>query len=253
MKRMNNNFASIQPRLLATVSVGLVLFVLSGALVAEDTQDKFTSVEHASQALFAAVKANNDQALAEILGGKKELVSCGDALEDQQDRETFVRKYQEMHRLVQEPDGTTILYIGAENWPFPVPLVSKNGKWYFDADAGAQEVLFRRVGRNEANAIETGRSLAAGTTASAGTNAAGLQPSRVDGYYFRKLAGPGQDGKENVIVIAYPAEYRSSGVMTFVVTSKNVVYEKDLGPDTASAAKRLSTWKRDRSWKVVNQ
>src|SRR5690242_12454697 len=151
MKRMNNTLESIRPRLLATISVGFVLVVLSGALIAEDTQDKFSSVEHASHALFAAVKANNDQALTEILGGKKELVSCGDALEDRQDRDTFVQKYQEMHRLVQEPDGTTILYIGAENWPFPVPLVSKSGKWYFDADAGAREILFRRVGRNEAN------------------------------------------------------------------------------------------------------
>ena len=80
--------------------------------------------------------------------------SSSDEVEDKLERERFSQKYQEMHRLVREPDGTTVLYIGAENWPFPIPLVSKNGAWYFDSDTGKQEILFRTIGENETTAIQ---------------------------------------------------------------------------------------------------
>ena len=83
-----------------------------------------------------------------------DVTSSGDALEDKLEREQFSRKYEEMHRLVREPDGTTVLYIGAENWPFPVPLVSKNGEWHFDSDSGKKEILARRIGENELTAIQ---------------------------------------------------------------------------------------------------
>ena len=85
--------------------------------------------------------------------GRKEVTSSSDDVEDKLEREQFSRKYQEMHRLVQEPDGSTLLYIGAENWPFPIPLVSKNGAWHFDSETGTQEIKFRRIGENEATAI----------------------------------------------------------------------------------------------------
>ena len=87
--------------------------------------------------------------MTEILGAGKELVSSDDDVQDKSERERFTRKYQEMHRLVREPDATTVLYIGAENWPFPIPLVSTDGAWSFDAKAGMEEVLFRRIGENE--------------------------------------------------------------------------------------------------------
>src|SRR5579864_7353338 len=76
--------------------------------------------------------------------------SAGDEIEDKLEREQFSQKYQEMHRLVREADGNTVLYIGAENWPFPIPLVSTNGAWHFDSDAGKSEILFRTIGENEA-------------------------------------------------------------------------------------------------------
>ena len=85
--------------------------------------------------------------------GRKEVTSSSDDVEDKLEREQFSRKYQEMHRLVQEPDGSTLLYIGAENWPFPIPLVSKNGAWHFDSETDTQEIKFRRIGENEATAI----------------------------------------------------------------------------------------------------
>ncbi|HKN36848.1 MAG TPA: DUF2950 family protein [Terriglobales bacterium] len=259
--------------------LGLLAFLLSaaGLSVAESNQDTFPSAEKATAALFAAVQGNNEEAIMQVLGGGKDLVSAGDSLDDQHDRELFVEKYRQMHRLVEEPDGTTLLYIGAENWPFTVPLVSKGGKWYFDADAGSKEVLFRRVGENEASTIEVCQRLATmakkGSDGEANSDDAAVQYARtlidadvvgsggrpanqqqssepLHGYYFGKLKN-GKARTESFIVVAYPAEYRSSGVMTFVVAATGVVYEKDLGAQTRTLAKAMTTWKPDRRWQVV--
>jgi hypothetical protein len=104
----------------------------------KSTQESFSSAEAASHALLVAVQSDNEQALARILGGGTELVSTDDRAEDKLEREQFAKKYEEMHRLVREPDGSTVLYVGAENWPFPVPLASSAGTWYFDAAAGEE-------------------------------------------------------------------------------------------------------------------
>ena len=159
-------------------------------------------------------------ALAQILGGGTELVSTDDRAEDQLEREQFAKKYEEMHRLVREPDGTTVLYVGAENWPFPVPLASKAGAWYFDAAAGKEEVLFRRIGENEATAIEACHALvlsrqgqsttttaddpviqyAQTFVASHGMNGSEAPASKevpsgpFHGYYFRMLSGQAKSG-----------------------------------------------------------
>src|ERR1700730_4451934 len=180
-----------------------------------------------------------------------------------------------MHRLVREPDGTTVLYVGAENWPFPVPLASQAGAWYFDGAAGKEEVLFRRIGENEATAIEACHALVlsrqgepATTTAdepviqyaqnfvaSHRMNGSEVRASEeapsapFHGYYFRMLSGqPKRGANAGSAFVAYPAEYRSSGVMTFVVTQDNVVYEKDLGPDTAKLAKKTAVGTVFSSW-----
>jgi Protein of unknown function (DUF2950) len=278
MRRTNERFQKIaQCWQGMTLGIGLLLLLSALSLAQTSKQEMFTSAEKASDVLFAAVQSDNEEAILQVLGGGKDLLSAGDALDDQHDRELFVEKYRQMHRLVEEPDGTTLLYIGAENWPFPVPLVSKNGHWYFDADAGSNEVLFRRVGENEANTIEICQSLAA-----TAKNGAEGEPSNDDapvqyaqtlmnadtagsdgraesgqksadplhGYYFRKFTNR-KAGSESVIVLAYPAEYRSSGVMTFVVSQKGIVYEKDLGAQTTTTAKSMATWKPDRTWHIV--
>jgi hypothetical protein len=214
------------------------------------------------------------------LGGDKELVSAGDEAEDKIDREQFAQKYRQMHRLVRESDGTTLLYVGAENWPFPVPLVSRAKSWYFDADAGAQEIRFRRLGENEYTAIETCHALVQASK-QPGTNTAEVDPitqfartlinvlpPRVSttpsngpgpfhGYYFRILAAQ-PNGEIDVngktggfMVVAYPAEYRSSGVMTLIVTQNDVVYETDLGPNTTAVVKAMTSWKRTSTWRVA--
>lgn len=101
-----------------------------------------------------AVQSHDAQGIRAILGGGKELSSSGDESSDKVERELIGRKYLEMHRLVRDSDGTMVLYLGAENWPFPIPLVSENGRWHFDAEAGKEEMLFRRIGENEVTAIQ---------------------------------------------------------------------------------------------------
>src|SRR5271156_329295 len=143
--------------ILLLLLIGLLLLVvgLAGSSFAQDSQPKeFSSPGEACDALFQAAQKKDEPALEAILGAGKEVTSSSDEVEDKLEREQFTRKYQEMHRLVQELDGTTVLYIGAENWPFPIPLVTKNGAWYFDSSTGAQEILFRRIGENEAVAIQ---------------------------------------------------------------------------------------------------
>ena len=187
-----------------------------------------------------------------------------------------------MHRLVREPDGSTVLYIGAENWPFPIPLVSKNGAWFFDSDTGRQEILWRRIGENEMTAIEVCNAFAMekkqGQTKAAADDPIGqyaqkLVDANADnsvrqtssresspfyGYYFRVVAANSAAGAtinvshgkktRRLVLVAYPAEYRSSGVMTFIVTQDDNVYERNLGPSTAKTAPGMKERSPASSW-----
>ena len=132
------------------------------ALAQQAGQKTFASPEEASKALYSAAKSNDEKAMLELLGPEgKDVVSSGDEAEDTQSRAEFVKRYEEMSRLVKEPDGSVTLYIGAHNWPCPIPLVNKGNLWHFDTAAGKQEILFRRIGRNEVSAIHVCRELAA--------------------------------------------------------------------------------------------
>ncbi|HXB23076.1 MAG TPA: DUF2950 domain-containing protein [Candidatus Solibacter sp.] len=152
--RFTTTFGARHTTTAAFAIFALLVACAPASFAQRSAQAAFSSPEEASRALFAAVKDDNDEAMMEILGCGKELVSLEDKSQDKLEREEFVIKYQEMHRLVREPDHTTVLYIGAENWPFPVPLVSRKGGWYFDSNTGMREVLFRRIGENEEAAIE---------------------------------------------------------------------------------------------------
>src|ERR1700733_5657724 len=259
---------------LLLLMVGLLLVVVGyfGSSFAQGPQPQgvqpktFSSPAEASGALFQAAQREDEPALEAILGAGKEVTSSSDEVEDKLESEQFSQKYQEMHRLVREPDGSTVLYIGAENWPFPVPLVSNNGKWYFDSARGKREILFRRIGENEATAIDAceefaiaerrgdsqassedpitqfAESLASAPAANADTKASNL----FHGYYFRiatrnsatEVSSQGKKGG-GLILVAYPAEYQSSGIMTFVVNYDGIVYERDLGPSTTTVAPQL--------------
>src|SRR5439155_12157357 len=125
-----------------------------GALVRHRSRRRFLLPEKPRRLFFRLCKMKMSRLCKRSSEqGRKEVTSSSDDVEDKLESEQFSRKYQEMHRLVQEPDGSTLLYIGAENWPFPIPLVSKNGAWHFDSETGTQEIKFRRIGENEATAI----------------------------------------------------------------------------------------------------
>jgi hypothetical protein len=274
-------------------------------------QRTFSSAEEASNALFKAAQSNDEKAMLGILGADgKEIVSSGDEAEDTQSRANFVEKYQEMHRLVKEADATTVLYIGAENWPTPIPLVNKGGSWYFDTEAGKREILYRRVGRNEMSTIKVCQELVSAQKEYSGQHNEYAQkifsdegqhdglywkavdggplspvgplvaaavtesyaksgdsaPTPYRGYYYHILTRQGKtapggaksylvDGKMTAgfAFVAYPAEYRSSGVMTFIVGQDGVVYQKDLGKKTEVLAKALKEYNPNSSWQKAEQ
>jgi len=273
----------------------------------------FASPGDAVLALYNAAKSQDNQALSSIFGSHaNELLHTGDDVADRNMAENFVLRYEEMHRLVIEPDNKATLYIGAENWPFPIPIVKDaSGAWVFDSEAGEKEVLYRRVGRNENDAIEILHSLvdaqleyasASRDGAPAGTYAMkfisdegkhnGLYwkttesetPSPIGqllaeaamegydvkqghatpfhGYYFRMLSKQGVGaGAKNYVVngkqtggfafAAYPAEYRNSGVMTFIVNKNGTIYEKDLGEKTEELAAAMQAYSPDSTWEKV--
>jgi hypothetical protein len=259
---------------LAALSVlGFLVTGISQLSLAQTSgPETFSSPWKASSALFQAVQNGDEQAMERILGVGKEFTSSSDAIEDKLERERFSQKYQEMHRLVREPDGSTVLYIGAENWPFPIPLVSKDGVWFFDSDTGKEEIMFRTVGENETTALQVCHVLAEGKERSAtvatdpvieyaqrivnsGATASdkaaregARQSAPFHGYYFRTVTG--NTVPRGFMVVAYPANYRSSGIMTFMLTKNGKIYEKDLGSKTMTLAQGLNRGP-DSSWHIA--
>jgi hypothetical protein len=298
--------------MLAAVVILLTGCISTPSMAQQPGQKTFSSPEDATNALVAATQNNEEKAMLDILGPDgKQIVSSGDEAEDAQSRANLVLKYQEMHRLVKEPDGTTTLYIGAENWPTPIPLVNKGNLWYFDTEAGEEEIVYSRVGRNELSAIRVCQELVAAqkeyfakqnnqyarkifsdegqhnglywkaaegepespigplvalAVAEGFAPSGGGPPTPYRGYYYHSLLrqgknGPGGaksyilDGKMlgGVAFVAYPAEYRSSGVMTFIINEDGVVYQKDLGKKTDALAKAMKEYNPSSSWKKAEE
>jgi Protein of unknown function (DUF2950) len=294
------------------LKLAAITILLAGSFAApmpaqQAGQKTFASPQEASKALFAAAKSNDDKAILDLLGpDAKEIISSGDAAEDAQCRAEFVKRYEQMSRLVKEPDGSVTLYIGAHNWPYPIPLVNQRNMWYFDAAAGKHEILFRRIGRNEMSAIHICRELVAAqreyytqqnaeyarrissdegkhdglywktaenqppspigplvaqAVKGEETMGRGAQPVPFRGYYFHILTRQGKNalgGEKSYLVdgkmsggfafVAYPAEYLSSGVKTFLVSEDGVVYEKDLGKKTETLAISMHEFNPDSTW-----
>jgi hypothetical protein len=315
MRRANANSGKCPWANLSQLAVAAILLTGSlsiSSMAQQPGQQTFSSPEDASTALVTATRNNDEKAMLDILGPDgKQIVSSGDEAEDAQSRANFVQRYQEMHRLATEPDGTTTLYIGPENWPTPIPLVNKGNTWYFDTDAGKQEILYRRIGQNETSAISICRELVAAqkeyraaphdeyaqkifsdegqhnglywkaangepqspigplvASAVADGYAKSLDgtPTPYRGYYFRNLTRQKKaaaSGAKSYLVngkmtggfgfVAYPAEYRSSGVMTFVVNEEGVVYEKDLGRKTDALAKAMKEYNPNSSWQRAEE
>jgi hypothetical protein len=295
------------------VALALVLNapVLFAAHVA---QQSFASPEQGIAALVEAAKSNDREAWHAILGvhsGK--LVDSGDAVADERRRAAFVKAYGEANRVVLEGDNKATLMIGKDEWPMPIPLVKAANGWRFDTVQGEQEILKRRIGKNELAAIQVclavvdaereyvtqdrdsnsvleyapkfvsspGKrdglywetkadeppsplgALIAGAARDGYAGAASTPLAPYYGYYYRILTRQGKDAKggeyDYVVrgkmiggfaVIAYPARYRASGVMSFMVNQDGVVYEKDLGRDSAAIASKMITFNPGAGWKV---
>ncbi len=298
------------------IIVLLTSFAVFGAGVTAATakQKTFESPEKAVQALITALKVNDRSELSAIFGpGSEALISSGDEVADNAARERFVREYEEKHGLDRQSSGKMVLHVGSDDWPLPIPIVKKGKAWVFDTKAGKEEILNRRIGRNELGVIEVLRTYAdaqheyadkdrdgngalefaqkivsttgkhdglyweakegegespfgplIATAAREGYMPREGRQAPYKGYFYRILKGQGEyaaGGKYDYVIngrmilgfalVAYPAKYGSSGIMTFIVNQEGVVYQKDLGKDTDKAAKAMELYDPDKTWTKV--
>jgi Protein of unknown function (DUF2950) len=300
--------ASLGIRVLAWAAAALLAAVWVGPALGQTPagEETFSSPGAAVSALVAAVRRDDVKALIAILGPHgRRIVSSGDRAEDAANRANFIAKYGQMHRLVREPDGTTTLYVGAENWPMPIPIAGAGHAWYFDTAAGERQILYRRIGRNEFSAIRVCEALVAAqkqyyamhhvyagrvfshpgehdglywksargepespigplvASAVSSGYAAGRKhgPTAYRGYIYHVLTSQGpsapggaksylEDGKltGGFAFVAYPAKYRASGVMTFIVGDDGEIYQKDQGRQSRALGHALRVFDPDASW-----
>jgi hypothetical protein len=287
---------------------GLMALTLLSSVA--QAQQSFPTPEDAAAALAAAVKSGPSDILKVLGKAADDIVSSGDEVADADTRQRFTSMYDTKHSVKTEGNKNGTLMLGPDDFPFPIPLVNTRTGWEFDPDEGRIEVLYRRIGRNELDAIQTALAFvdaeneyadkdrgegagvyaqrivstpgkkdglfwrddsdpsplgALAAEASAEGYRTGEGPAPYHGYYFRILKGQGSDapgGAFNYVVkgkmiggfalIAYPAEYGNSGVMTFVVNHAGTVYQKDLGARTDSIAKRIYLFDPDQTWKKVD-
>lgn len=310
-------------RIVGAISVPLAQAVLPAVLLlavsffaisaAGQGQKSFSSPEEAVKAMVDAAKAGNTEELLAIFGPEaKELLSSGDPVADRRQREVVLVALGEGWKLVNKKGGTKELIIGNEDWPFPIPLVKEPSGWRFDTAAGKDEILARRVGRNELSVIqvcatyvhaqevyakvghdgkpaglyaqkirsEPGRQdglyweakpgekpsplgeLAAQAAEEGYAPGQNTAPVPFHGYYFHVLTAQGKsapggaksyletgDLKDGFALVAWPAEYANSGVMTFIINQAGVVYQKDLGEETAKLASQMKDYNPDKTWR----
>ncbi len=311
MHSIRNYFMSKGQRGLATMLVALAGVAFAPVTLAQKT---FGSPEEGMKELATAVKAHDSKALLAVLGNAaKSVVYSGDAVADRASSERFTQAYDEANK-VETAGDKAIITVGKDAWPFPIPLVKAAAGWRFDAKQGTEELLNRRIGRNELSVIQVVQAcvdaqreyylldptkdkllhyaqkfmsskgkrdglyyptrageppsplgdLFARAQAAGYTPGASAKPSPYYGYYYRMLKAQGPDapgGAYDYVVrgkmmggfalVAYPATYGNSGVMTFIVNQDGVVYQKDLGPSTASVAKKMTKFNPDATWKKL--
>lgn len=296
------------------VAMMMVMARHAPGLAAAAKQRHFATEEEAATALVAALRASDSKALLGILGAQaKPLVNSGDPVAQHQSRQRFVQAYEQAHSFESSGDNAAFLEVGTDKWPFPIPLVKDSAGWRFNTAAGQDEIINRRIGRNELSTIQSclayvdaqreyyqrnpdGSSLLhyAQHLASAPGKRDGLfwhttddepesplgplfasaraegyalekgKPAPYHGYYYRTLTAQGPDAPGGAYsyvahgkmiggfaLVAYPAAYDSSGVMTFIVNQEGVVYQKDLGQKTAAIAKAMKTFNPDSTWTKV--
>jgi hypothetical protein len=277
-------------------------------------QKSFASPAEAVTALINAVKQDDTQELLAITGPEgEEIVSSGDDVADKADRARFVEAYEAMNRLDQEGPEIAILIVGEDEWPFPIPVVKAGEGWHFDVEAGKEELLNRRIGRNELNVIKVMNAYVDAQREYAGEDRDGdgvrefaqkfpsdegkqdglywpvkegeemspmgpfvaqaikegyrkedEGPTAYHGYYYKILKAQGASApggaydyvvKDNMILgfglVANPAEYGASGIMTCIINQQGIVYEKDLGEETETIVEGMEAYDPDETWKKV--
>jgi hypothetical protein len=264
------------------------------------------------QAIVTALQTGNEKELLLILGpGGDEILSSGDEVDDLQGRQNFLKAYNEQNSIT--PDGDRfLLVIGKNDWPFPIPITKKADRWIFDTASGKEEILNRRIGKNELNTIQVllaivdaqrefamkgrdtdalmeyaqkfrsdpgmknglywqaeegeessplGELVANARTEEYTSGGARDKPEPYYGYFYRILTAQGRNAPGGAYdylvddkmiggfaVVAYPAEYANSGVMSFTVNHDGVVYEKDLGEKTGELAEEMTLYDPDETW-----
>jgi len=286
----------------------MALLVLTPASLA---QQAFPSPEQATAALAAAVKSGTNRTILKLLGNAADdIIDSGDEVADAQMRQRFTAAYDAKHSIKAEGNKKATLIVGEDDFPFPIPLYNTSSGWEFDTEAGRLEILYRRIGRNELDAIQTclayvdaqneyaekDRGLGVGVYAQHIVSSPGKKdglfwhddsdPSplgefaakasregyRLDrngtpyhGYYYRTLKAQGSGAPGGALtylvnnkmiggfaLIAYPAEYGNTGVMTFMVNHTGTVYQKDLGRWSNVNAERMRLFDPDHTWKKVD-
>jgi Protein of unknown function (DUF2950) len=303
-------------RLTLVLAIALALGLAPPAFGAAVKQKTFASPEEGVKALIEAVKKNDTNATLAILGPEaKSLIASGDQVSDRAAGERFVKSYEESNKLVKSGDTKAILEVGKDAWPFPIPLVKESAGWRFDTQEGKEEIINRRIGRNELDVIQVCLALVdaereyyqrdpdgdkllqyaqkfistkgkrdglywetkpdeqpsplgplIARARGEGYKGAGGKPVPYHGYYYKLLTGQGKDAPGGAYdylvrgkmmggfgVVAYPAQYGSSGIMTFIVNHDGVVYQKDLGTKTASIAQSMTKFNPDKTWTAVKQ
>jgi Protein of unknown function (DUF2950) len=289
----------------------VLLTALASGLAYAAPAQTFPTPEAAVQALVDAAKSGDDSKVLAVMGASaRPLVESGDAVADRNVHEKFVVLYHEAHTLVTVADDKRVLQIGSSGWPFPIPLLKGKAGWFFDISEGKEELLARRIGQNELNAIQVclaivdaehdyvalnpehaaparyaskivsskgkrdglywptaeGEPLSplgpgvAHATAE-GYNLEQGKPTPYHGYYYQLLSAQGPHAEGGAVdykfkgqlyggfaLVAYPAEYGNSGVMTFIVNHDGIVFQKNLGKDTAALAKSMKRFDPDSSW-----
>jgi hypothetical protein len=319
LKAYNNRMMRLFPGMIAILIVILALGCSSSVDTEPAGQKSFATPQQAVAALVAAVQDNNEAEISAILGpGSEDLTSSGDKIADENSRMRFLKAYAEKNSLAQESEARlALLIIGEMDYPFPIPIVRQGDTWRFDTQAGRDEILNRRIGRNELHTIEVmqaytdaQREYACQEPTGSGTEFAqkfsssegkkdglyweagkdeeespfgplivraaeeGYEEGSLDkvppepfyGYYFKILKSQGEHangGPYNYVVdgnmvlgfalIAYPAKYGNSGIMTFIINQEGVIYEKDLGEDTSTAAAAITTFDPDDTWRKYEE
>ncbi|HET7889646.1 MAG TPA: DUF2950 domain-containing protein [Bradyrhizobium sp.] len=291
----------------ASLPAIMMVFVLSTAARA---QESFSSPEQAASSLADAVKSGSNRAILKVLGKDAgDIVASGDDVADAEMRQRFATAYDAKHSIKSEGNRKATLIVGNDDFPFPIPLYNTKSGWEFDTRAGRLEILYRRIGRNELDAIQTclafvdaeneyaekDRGQGIGVYAQRFVSNPGKKdglfwrddsdPSPLGelaakassegyklegkgapyhGYYYRILRAQGSGAPGGALsyvatgkmiggfaLIAYPAEYGNSGVMTFMVSHAGTVYQKDLGRRTEVQARRMMLFDPDQTWKKV--